>query len=334
MPAAFHSHLYIEFRELLVAKRKKAGLTQNELAEKLSRPQSYVSKYENGERRLDVIEFMEIAEVIGFDPVSLIRELRESSLPTRTRWTLVRKRPYKESRTRGPFAGMAPPVAGYTLSQIIHVVKAICGRGNKSVEVEAETVEQRLNEILERHGLIDGPDEFSRAFREFSGAEEPAVKEFDRIAKQARQLAADISVVKVVARLNMIARRRFSNNRRMQKLHPGMTAAAAQSQFVANFTSDLLVVADLCASMRAYEKTPRNSRPEDEVVNELLMELADLYNDLRKTHHGRFDLPHSESSIFIGFASAALKPLFHASQTSCKALSRRWKRIKDRVMAG
>jgi transcriptional regulator with XRE-family HTH domain len=79
MPTAFHSRLYAEFRELLVEKRKKAGLTQSGLAEKLSRPQSFVSKYENGERRLDLVEFLEIAVAVGFDPCSFIRELRRSS---------------------------------------------------------------------------------------------------------------------------------------------------------------------------------------------------------------------------------------------------------------
>jgi len=45
------------------------------LAERLGRPQSYVSKIERGERGLDVIEFLEIAKVIGFDPVEFLRKL-------------------------------------------------------------------------------------------------------------------------------------------------------------------------------------------------------------------------------------------------------------------
>ena len=49
---------YERFRELITEARKKAGLTQVQLAQKLSRPQSFVSKYELGERRLDVVEFV------------------------------------------------------------------------------------------------------------------------------------------------------------------------------------------------------------------------------------------------------------------------------------
>ena len=69
------SEQYERFKQLLIAARKKAGLTQVELAERLSRPQSYVSKYERGERRLDVIEFLEVAEAIGIEPIEFLRKL-------------------------------------------------------------------------------------------------------------------------------------------------------------------------------------------------------------------------------------------------------------------
>jgi len=59
---------YDQFRQLLIQARKAAGMTQLELAAKLSRPQSFVSKFERGERRLDVIEFLDIARALGFDP--------------------------------------------------------------------------------------------------------------------------------------------------------------------------------------------------------------------------------------------------------------------------
>jgi len=47
-------------RELLRDIRQKANLTQHELAVRLGRPQSYISKYEGGERRLDFLEIREI----------------------------------------------------------------------------------------------------------------------------------------------------------------------------------------------------------------------------------------------------------------------------------
>ena len=45
--------------------RLDAGLTQTELADRLKRPQSFVAKYENGERRVEVVEFIQIVGAIG-----------------------------------------------------------------------------------------------------------------------------------------------------------------------------------------------------------------------------------------------------------------------------
>jgi ribosome-binding protein aMBF1 (putative translation factor) len=66
---------YELFRDRLVSARKMAGLTQMQLAERLSRPQSFVSKYERGERRLDVVEFLEVARAMGVDPFRLLKDL-------------------------------------------------------------------------------------------------------------------------------------------------------------------------------------------------------------------------------------------------------------------
>jgi len=50
---------------LLRTIRKEAGLSQQELATRLGKPQSFVSKYESGERRLDLIEVFHICQVLG-----------------------------------------------------------------------------------------------------------------------------------------------------------------------------------------------------------------------------------------------------------------------------
>lgn len=60
---------------LLVAAREKAGLTQQQLAERLNKPQSYIAKYEGGERRIDVVEFISIARALNFDPARAVREV-------------------------------------------------------------------------------------------------------------------------------------------------------------------------------------------------------------------------------------------------------------------
>ena len=68
---------YERFRKRLVSARKARGLTQVDLARRLARPQSFVSRYERGARRLDVVEFLEVAKAIGSDPFKLLRELEK-----------------------------------------------------------------------------------------------------------------------------------------------------------------------------------------------------------------------------------------------------------------
>lgn len=75
MTKSVHTKNYAHFLALLIAARNDAGATQAEVAERLDRPQSFVSKYENGERRVDVIEFLEIAQAIGFDPIAFMRKI-------------------------------------------------------------------------------------------------------------------------------------------------------------------------------------------------------------------------------------------------------------------
>ena len=60
---------------MLVAERKAAGLTQTAVAARLGKPPSYVAKYEGGDRRLDVLEYLDVAAAIGFDPCEPLRLL-------------------------------------------------------------------------------------------------------------------------------------------------------------------------------------------------------------------------------------------------------------------
>lgn len=60
--------------------RLEAGLTQTELADRLERPQSFVAKYENGERRVEVVEFVQIVSAIGCDGHALLDEVARAEL--------------------------------------------------------------------------------------------------------------------------------------------------------------------------------------------------------------------------------------------------------------
>jgi len=66
---------YKKLSSELRAIRIAAGYTQVQLAEKLDKPQSYVSKYESGERNLDFIEVLAICEVCEAAPEELIKKI-------------------------------------------------------------------------------------------------------------------------------------------------------------------------------------------------------------------------------------------------------------------
>ncbi|OBB80311.1 transcriptional regulator [Mycobacterium colombiense] len=65
MEKSIYSEQYQQLCTLLRQLRREAGLTQVDVAKRLDVPQSFVSKYESGERRLDVIELRHVAEAIG-----------------------------------------------------------------------------------------------------------------------------------------------------------------------------------------------------------------------------------------------------------------------------
>lgn len=65
---------YDSFREALKKARIEQGLKQQIVAERLNVPQSFISKYENGERRLDVVEFIEIAKALGINPCKILKD--------------------------------------------------------------------------------------------------------------------------------------------------------------------------------------------------------------------------------------------------------------------
>jgi len=58
------------------------GLSQRDLAERLGKPRSFVSKVENRERRLDLLEFIAVARGLGVDPGALVTEIA-TTLPDR-----------------------------------------------------------------------------------------------------------------------------------------------------------------------------------------------------------------------------------------------------------
>lgn len=71
MPKSQFTPAYTSFVRVLVAARKEAGVTQVELADRLGKPQPFISSIEKGVRRVDLIEFYAIARALKLDPETL-----------------------------------------------------------------------------------------------------------------------------------------------------------------------------------------------------------------------------------------------------------------------
>jgi transcriptional regulator with XRE-family HTH domain len=91
MQKSLKSAEYERLVALLVAMRHQSGLRQQALAKKLGKPQSFIAKYEGGERRIDVVEFIAITRALGADPVRLFREFA-AQVPAKS----VRKKPTRD----------------------------------------------------------------------------------------------------------------------------------------------------------------------------------------------------------------------------------------------
>ena len=66
--------------DFIVSKREAAGLTQTQLAEKLGEYQSFVARLESGQRRVDVVELLDLANALEFDAKSLLDRLSKVPL--------------------------------------------------------------------------------------------------------------------------------------------------------------------------------------------------------------------------------------------------------------
>jgi diketogulonate reductase-like aldo/keto reductase len=72
---SLRSPAHLKLMELLLGARNRAGLNQTQLAHRLGKPQSFIAKYEGGERRLDLLQFMTIARALQFDWTVAVKEL-------------------------------------------------------------------------------------------------------------------------------------------------------------------------------------------------------------------------------------------------------------------
>ena len=76
-----HAKLYHRIIARLRAKREEKGLSQYQLSQILNVPQPYVSRIETCERRIDILELMNICEALDISLIDFVREIDEDILP-------------------------------------------------------------------------------------------------------------------------------------------------------------------------------------------------------------------------------------------------------------
>ncbi|KAG0954287.1 hypothetical protein G6F31_013192 [Rhizopus arrhizus] len=95
MTQSTHNSDYQLLLTILKAARKRAGVSQVDLAERLGNTQTFVSKCERGERRIDAVELVEFAEALGVKPLGLLGEYleqRASMLQPKSRKSSAKRR--------------------------------------------------------------------------------------------------------------------------------------------------------------------------------------------------------------------------------------------------
>jgi DNA-binding XRE family transcriptional regulator len=78
MPRSLRSPRHEALRKFLVERRKAVGMTQAELARRIDRYQSFIADVERGQRRVDVVEFLDFAEALKFDPSKAVKAIGRS----------------------------------------------------------------------------------------------------------------------------------------------------------------------------------------------------------------------------------------------------------------
>ena len=77
MSKSLNSPRHEFIKNAFVKQRTAMGMTQAAVAEKLGKPQSYIAKIEGGERRIDLVELVDMAEVIELDVDARLRAMRK-----------------------------------------------------------------------------------------------------------------------------------------------------------------------------------------------------------------------------------------------------------------
>lgn len=197
-------------------------------------------------------------------------------------------------------------------------------------KINRTDLHSRIEAVLLATGVADDGSEYAKAFNEAKkGLSDDAklAREFSAIARAQNPLSPTICKRQHRSRLSARARglREFKSDRSLlttswEELNRD------QQREVKKLARSLAEYHRSQVSRGAGVKTAQNA---------LLVELADIYVSIaRLVTLDRYELPHAVRSNFISFCHTALRPFFGATEVTFKALSNRWKSIKEHELSG
>ncbi|WP_202325443.1 helix-turn-helix domain-containing protein [Mesorhizobium sp. 113-3-9] len=77
MPKSLHSKRHLMIAAALAEQRRLKGMSQAQVAKAFGRYQPFIANIESGERRIDLVELLDIAAIIDLDVEALLRRLRQ-----------------------------------------------------------------------------------------------------------------------------------------------------------------------------------------------------------------------------------------------------------------
>ncbi len=205
---------------------------------------------------------------------------------------------------------------------------AVILKANPAARICLDEFRHRLIGMLVAVGVCDDHSVYTKAFREYA-ANQPdhadLAREFRAIAAAEDPLAPSVCSRMARSELNNAARRKWFR-RKMDRSYPlqGVT-------FELLTEAEQAEVRQMATGLADFHKSQVQAhRPNKETLNTILEGLGDLYASITAFDGHRHDLPHAEKSQFVQFCRLVLVPFFDPSEVTERAISRRWKRTKDR----